>query len=531
MADQLVQRAFKFALAPTPRIERQFMSHAGGARYAYNWGLAQVAAALDAYRAEKNAGVTKPTTRIPGHFDLCKMWTAYKDTHRDVPDPVTGHTVAWVGQNFVGTYQAALRDADRAWKNFHASRLGSRAGRRMGRPRFKSKHRTPPAFQVHGETLRMVDKSHINLPKIGTVKIPGKLRVGTWTDRNGRIARSLTRALRRPPTRCPTCHGTGQTTKTDPAGAETTITCKTCKGADTIPAARIVRATISRGASGTWWCSITAEVVVTIPDQPTRRQRSNGVVGLDLGTRYLAVDSDGTLYPNPQHLNAALGDLARAQRALARTQKDSRRRDKARRRVGTIHEQVALARKDSADRITTAIARTYAGVAVEGWDVQQVAERGDPTVPSRVRRRRNRALADAAPGIMRWQLEYKTSWQGGVFYRGDRYQETGRTCSVCGVVKTKPVPLTAELFACDACGAKLDRRVNTARVVRGFAGGQGKPGGAPAPPPQPRGGDVRPEAPRRGRRSPVKRAARSRSPDRSQTGTSEPEGSDVPTTR
>jgi putative transposase len=588
MTARLVQRAYKFALAPSTSAEGEFTSHAGGARFAFNWGVDQVAQALDAYGAEKAAGVARPLTKIPGHFELCRLWTEYKNRYENEPDPRIGRDLAWVGNNSVGTYQAALRDAAAAWHNFNGSRTGARAGRRMGRPRFKSRHRSPAAFQVHGQSLYLKDKSHINLPRIGEVKIPGKIRIGVgrpaqthrrqgatgqqsapvWEDRNARIARSLARALRKGDVECPTCAATpglGSVLRRDPNDKTKLITtqvvCEDCKVRVTaadgtkswvatlrVPVCRIVRASITRGASGTWWCSVTAQVVMDVAGErcaacagsgqvvaagprgdvidkckpcagdgmtrtPTRRQRRNGAVGLDLGTRYVAVDSDGSVYPNPRHLEAAMGELVAAQKALSRTQPDSNRRAKARRRLGTIHERVALMRKDSSDRFTTALARTFASVAVEGWDAQQVAERGDKTVPKKVRRRRNRELADAAPGMVRWQLKYKTSWGGALFYQAAKHQETGRTCSVCGVVRAKPVPLNQELFVCDACGVQLDRRVNAARVVRRLASGQGGPGGAPAPPPQPRGGDVRPETPRRGRHSPTKRAARSRSPD------------------
>lgn len=40
--------AVKIALDPTPAQERLLLSHAGGARFAYNAGLAHVKAALDA---------------------------------------------------------------------------------------------------------------------------------------------------------------------------------------------------------------------------------------------------------------------------------------------------------------------------------------------------------------------------------------------------------------------------------------------------------------------------------------------------
>src|SRR5690606_33656410 len=143
----------------------------------------------------------------------------------------------------VGTYQAALRDAHGAWKKFFDSRTGRRKGRAMGRPRFKSRHKTAPSFQMHG-SVRMADKSHIVLPKVGPVKVPGKLRLPGWEDRNGRIARSLARALRRGEIGCPTCSGTGETVALRRDGkllAPAVVKCPDCKGSLTVPAGRIVR--------------------------------------------------------------------------------------------------------------------------------------------------------------------------------------------------------------------------------------------------------------------------------------------------
>jgi transposase len=623
---QVVQQAYKFALAPTPAQERAFASHAGGARFAYNWGLATVAAALDQYAAEKAAGIAKPATKIPGHFDLCKAWTAHKDAHRDVPDD-RGRTLGWVGENFVGTYQAALRDAAGAWAKFFDSRAGRRAGRPVGRPRFKGKAGSRASFQMHGDSLRLVDGSHINLPKIGVVKIPGKIRIGAgtssmsgfssastsaapgparrqrgprsssaratsstastsagsprrrgyglpdphdrkrllvdgrrvtmpaasakgrpvppqpastltgssvpprprggWVDRNARRARRLMRLLRKSATAglvgCPTCSGSGQVTVTLKDGNAAERKCKACRGNGKMEQARIVRATISRGASGTWWCSVTAELVRDLPAGPSRRQKTAGAVGVDLGVKHLAVTSTGVTYLNSRHLDGALAELKTAQRALSRTQRDSKRRDKARRRVGTLHEQVALMRKDATDRITTELARGHDLIVVEGWNAQRLAQHGSADVPKRLRRDRNRALADAAPGMIRWQLEYKTSWSGSRLVKTAPGDETGRTCSRCGQAKAKPVPLGEDTFRCGSCGYRADRRANTARLLAK----RGREDSGTAVPAEPRGGDVRPDTPRRGGRSPVKRDARAqpkghRPEGRDKTGTPDP---------
>ena len=452
---QLQQRAYKFCLAPTPAIQRMFESHAGGARVAYNWGISTVAKALDVYATELAAGIPMTErTKRPKHFDLCKMWTAFKNEHATEPDEMD-RTYAWVSQNFVGTYQAALRDAAGAWDKFFDSRKGLRAGRKTGRPKFKSRHKNAPSFQVHGTTLKMIDQSHINLPKIGAVKIPGMLRLPEWQKNNGSTPRKLMRLLRKPPVKCPSCTESGA--------------CKICKGKGVVPAARLIRATISRGASGTWWCSVTAEVAMSIQVNQTRRQIANGTIGLDLGTRFIAVDSNGVKYENPQHLDQSLTELKIAQRALSRCEEGSRRSEKARKKVGTIHERVALMRKDSTDRVSSSLARGYALIAVEGWDVQQLAEKGNAKAPKSLRRRRNRQLADAAPGMMRWQLEYKASWFGASFHKTGRNDPTGRTCSSCGGVNAEPVPLGQEMFTCDACSMTMCRRTNAARVVRQLA--------------------------------------------------------------
>ncbi len=457
-----VTQAYKYALDPTPALIRAFASHVGGARFAYNWGLAQVAGALDAYGEEKASGVEKPTTKIPGHFDLCKLWTAHKD------DPDNG--LGWVGQNFVGTYQAALRDASTAWKNFFASRSGKRAGRRMGRPRFKSKHRSRRAFQVHGGTLQVPDAHHIKMPKIGVVKTHESTR---------KLLRRLVKGK-----------------------------------------ARIIRGNVSLDSSGRWHIALTVEVEREVRTGPSLRQQAGGAVGIDLGVRDVATLSDGTRFEAPRHLAKSLGKLQRLGRELSRKDKGSRRRTKAQSRLGRAHGRVANLRLDHSQKMTTAIIHAYDKIGVEGWDVQQTAEHGGKDIPKHIRRRRNRALADASPGAARWQLQSKSVWYGATVVVTSQHAPTGRTCSACGQVRTKPVQPADELFHCPGCGRSEDRRLNTALVLKTVAALHVAPSGGETE--NARGGDVRPDTLRRAGQSPVKREARTRPKGRGQPGTPGP---------
>lgn len=501
---QTIQQAYKFALDPTPRQARMLASHAGGARFAYNWGNAQIIAALDARQAEKDAQ-SEPKTKVPSHFDLCKMWTAWKDEHADDPEPAEGErrtNTAWVSENFVGTYQAALRDAAKAWSDFFKSVKGERKGRRLGRPRFKKKGKCRDSFQVHGQTLRMRDAKHVTLPKIGTIAV--------MSDDSLHPAMTRSRARRR----------TGAARHMGNRRRAAQLWRKLRRDSD--HGARIIRGTISRGADGLWWLSLTAEIPYDMRTGPSRAQRDGGLIGLDFGVREVATASNGTRILNPRHLEHALAELRTAQKHLSRCQPGSKRREKAARRVGLIHADVARLRDTALHRATTTLIRQHDVIAVEGWDVQQVMRGGSKDLPRRVRRNRNRALADTGVGMGRQMLIYKGQRAAVTVMVTDPQAKTGRTCSVDGKARTTPLPPDQEMFTSDACGHMLDRRLNTARALAAWARQElsrhGPPPGGSGPA-KPRGGDVRPGAARKGDggQSPVKRAASTR-PRRAQTG-------------
>lgn len=507
-----------FALDPTPGLEAMFASHAGGARYAFNWGIAHTISALDTYQAAKDAGQELPEVGRPKHFDLCTAWTAYKDAHQDTPDAM-GRMTGWVANNFVGTYQAALRDAATAWKNFFDSRAGLRKGRRMGRPRFKSKHTARVCFQVHGDSLHVVDAHHVKLPKIGVVK-------------THESTRKLLRRLRKPPVPCLACAQSGLAFKADKktgqpkpvmklnkeTGQREQARCPTCKGSKLAPVARLVRGTVSRTSRGRWQVSLTVEIVREVRTAPSARQRAGGVIGIDLGSRDLITTSQGRAYPTPGHLAQALRKLRHLNQALARAQKDSQGRGKARKRLARAHGRVADLRRDHIHKITSELVHSHAAIIIEGWDASRLAQYGSEGLPKHIRRRRNRQLADASPGLARWQLQSKGAWYGCAVTVTAPNQATGRTCSACGQVKTKPVTPDTELFKCPACGHTSDRRVNTARVLARRTQHVAPSGGETQ---NARGEDARPKTPRGSRQSPAKREAR-RPRERGQPGTPGP---------
>ena len=183
----MVFEAVKIALDPAPAQERLLLSHAGGARFAYNAGLAHVKAALDAGE--------KPERSF---YSLRKWWNANKDTITVGEDGVI-----WRAENSKEAYSYGLESLARGLSNWSRSRRGDRKGRRVGFPKFKAKDKATPRFAYTAGGFGLIDGDPkvLKLPRIGRVHCMEDVakRVGgakvlrmTISQRAGRWYASLT---------------------------------------------------------------------------------------------------------------------------------------------------------------------------------------------------------------------------------------------------------------------------------------------------------------------------------------------------
>lgn len=143
-----VTQAYRFALDVTPAQERALRSHAGAARFAWNWGLVKC---RERYAAEG---------RWYSAAELHRLWNAEKKA-----DPA----LSWWGENSKCAYQEAFRDLDRALKDFIKSKKGQRKGKRLGFPRFKKRGRCRDSFRFSTGTVRCGRRS-VTLPRLGEIR-------------------------------------------------------------------------------------------------------------------------------------------------------------------------------------------------------------------------------------------------------------------------------------------------------------------------------------------------------------------------
>jgi putative transposase len=207
--------------------------------------------------------------------------------------------------------------------------------------------------------------------------------------------------------------------------------------------------TVSRDAAGRWHISILVECPVeTLPSSPA-------AVGIDAGITSLVTLSTGEKIANPKHERRDRVRLAKAQRRMAKKQKGSANRAKAKVKTARVYARITDRRTDFLHKLSTRIIRETQTVIIEDLSVRNMVRNHCLA----------RAISDASWSELRRQLEYKADWYGRTVVPVDRWFPSSKTCSACGHLAAK-MPLSVREWTCAACGMLHDRDVNAAKTIR-----------------------------------------------------------------
>lgn len=352
------------------------------------------------------------------NWGLQQKITAYKETGKS-PSAIDLHKelnklkqvdlseggVPWMYNVSKCAPQEALRDLDRAFQEFF--RRCRKGSKRKGFPKFKSRHKSPLKFRLTGSIRTAEDGKRIKLPHLGWLRLK---EVGYL-----------------------------------PGPKQEDV--------------KIQSASLSEQA-GRWFVSLTYRIEIPNVLQRPRTK----VVGVDVGIKSLAVTSDGQVFENPRALSSCQRRLRRAQKALARKQKGSQNRLKAKRRVAKLYYQVSCIRKDALHKATTAIVRNADVLVVESLNVAGMLRN----------HRLARSLSDASLSEFLRQLGYKAAWSGVQIIEAPRFYPSSKTCSGCGHVKSD-LTLSDRVYECSSCGLSTDRDLNAAINLKNLAPSSGVP--------------------------------------------------------
>jgi putative transposase len=341
---------------------------------------------------------------------LRKAWNRAKET-----------VAPWWAENSKECYSSGLADLAQALTNWRASKNGTRKGRRVGFPKFKSGRCDPGRVRFTTGTMRLEpDRRTITLPVIGGLQC---------TENTRRVQRHL---------------ASGR--------------------------AHILNMTLSEQ-----WGRLFVSVNYALRTPTTQPTMAAPAVtaGVDLGVRTLATvatldpatgEETITEYPNPAPLKATLTARRRAGRQLSRRIPGSRGWKSAKAKLARLDRRCVHLRREAAHQLTTELAGAYGHVVIEDLDVAAMKQ-------SMGRRAFRRAGSDAAMGAIAPQLAYKTARYGTTLTVADRWFASsqihhghtlpdGTSCRLVGGGKVD------NQLVCPSTSEVVDRDINAARNLR-----------------------------------------------------------------
>ncbi|MEM6927574.1 MAG: RNA-guided endonuclease TnpB family protein [Myxococcota bacterium] len=406
----------KLTLMPTAAQARCFARHGGAARLAFNRVLGEH---IRIKRANRERPEGSPSQIVPygklGGIDAFNKWK--KRTLADDPEHY-----GWLREMFQLVLEEASKDAGEALNARRQWYRDNRKGRCPGHARFKKKGRSRVSFRIRNKSnevrFRPTGTASDDASAIPAraVQLPAKLG---GVVRLREDTRKLRRLLAKPET-------------------------------------RLWFATIALD-QGRWTLTVNLQ---TDPLHPATQVASEGdavPVGIDLGLQTFAVlataeSEEVERLQHPRPLRRALDKLRRDSRALSRKKKGSKNRDKARRRLQSLHARLRNVRHDFVRRHASRLAQTHSHLVVETLSFTGLV---------RTRRGIARGFADSAAALFLTKLKTRVGWHGGQLTEAHRHFPSTRRCSACGHVGDR-VPLGQRTFHCSRCGFEADRDTNAA---------------------------------------------------------------------
>jgi putative transposase len=206
--------------------------------------------------------------------------------------------------------------------------------------------------------------------------------------------------------------------------------------------------TVSRDTAGRHHVSMLCDDVVTT------RPVAAGKIGIDLGLTHFAILSNGEKIDAPNVFRKNEAKLAKLSRRLAKKQKGSANRKKAKLKVARMHARTADSRRDFLHKLSTRLINENQVIAIESLSVKNMQKN----------RSLSKSISDAGWSEFTRQLEYKAQWYGRAVIGIDRWYPSSKRCSDCGHTVAK-MALKVRAWTCPECGSIHDRDINAARNV------------------------------------------------------------------
>jgi putative transposase len=189
-------------------------------------------------------------------------------------------------------------------------------------------------------------------------------------------------------------------------------------------------------------------VFTTVNEIKIPEVKNTNPVGIDLGLDSFIAISDGTKIEKPKFMQQNRKRIAHWQRIVARRNKGSRRRQRAKAHLQKTYEYSTNQSGDYLHKLSDTLVNSgYTSFAVEDLRIQNMVKN----------HRLASSIHDASWNRFIQLLSYKAESAGLSVVKVDA-RNTSRTCSNCGNIQD--TPLSERTYKCQRCGMSKDRDIN-----------------------------------------------------------------------
>jgi putative transposase len=207
--------------------------------------------------------------------------------------------------------------------------------------------------------------------------------------------------------------------------------------------------TVSKNPSGQYFACVCVErEIKKLPPK-------NKVVGIDLGIKTLAVQSDGKTYANIRPYRTLEKRLAKLQQWFARTTKGTNLHEKVRLRIAKLHQKISNIRNDHLQKVSWQIVKNNGTIVLEDLNVKGMMKNHCLA----------KSIADVSLSELVRMIKYKAEWYGRTVLQVNRWFPSSKTCNDCNYVK-QDLTLEDREWVCLRCNVKHDRDLNAAKNIR-----------------------------------------------------------------
>ena len=212
---------------------------------------------------------------------------------------------------------------------------------------------------------------------------------------------------------------------------------------------KIRNLTIKRTCKGKYFCSICCDYEIQ------EYEHTGEVIGIDLGIKDLAIDSNGNKYSNPKYQQKTEKKIKHLQRLYSKKTKGSKNQEKARLKLAIAHEKLSNKRKDNLHKITTKLIKENDVICIENLNVKGMLQN----------HKLAKAIQDASFGTLVSMLKYKATWHNRQIIEIGRFYPSSKICHCCGH-RMSYMGLEVREWACPNCDTHHDRDENAAINIK-----------------------------------------------------------------